>query len=450
MNSLSKRQISFKELKKYLYGKRKIMIVVLILAIVAGSVFSIVSKRAIVESNSNAAAQSVQSARGALSEADASYVDSSYKNYTNLAAQKASYEDELQNSILLNLNPDTSVRKKFSYIISGNKHADTIRDSMSQNVMNDTVNQAISNTLSGKPKIAYVKQLVEFTSTNTSSSNKVTVQLDDNESMAVLSVNIYARTSTELNNIKKIVNARIQSLTKTYQKSFGTFSCRLADETSNKLTDSDILYYKSEMNTSIDTVINQISTLKNSLSDDQRTYFDALVAANGQSATGNTVTTSISPKLVGTYGLGIGLIVLILYLIIMIIRYMTSTKLHYGLEMEQLFNAELIDEMNKKHDQNHVKKEFDYFINMQNGLIGVTGSATSDGINELIGTLSDNSKVIALAKNPQTDADYEQLTKITGVVLVEKDEVSDVREIDKMVEYYRKKNIPLIGSIVID
>ena len=44
-----------------------------------------------------------------------------------------------------------------------------------------------------------------------------------------------------------------------------------------------------------------------------------------------------------------------------------------------------------------------------------------------------------MPKELKTEADYENLAKVSDIVLVEKTEQSDVREINELVNYYRKR-----------
>ena len=450
MNSLSKRQINIKELRKYLKKLRVITIIVVIAGIILGSVFSVVSKKAMVEENVNSALQNVQNAKASLNTTDASDVESSYQSYLQLIKKKNACVEQNKSSILLNLDPNNSAGVVSNYLISGNKHAKKIMTSLSDDIMSDAVCNEISSKMTDKPQKAYIRELVEISdSESNDNSNNVTVNTNDNDSAALIKMQIYARNSKELSMMKSIVNVRINSLVKKYKATYGDFSFKLVDEKNDKITEDEVLKDNMNENSKLVNVVNLISTLKNSLSETEKNYFDALVAAGNTSQTNNVVT-KIDPKLVATYGIGFGLIILIIYLILVIAKYMVSNKLHYASEMENLFDAELIADVDKHGDYDHVKKEFDFFVDLQKGYVGLTGTIESDEIQNVINALSNNQHVIVMPKELKTEADYENLAKVSDIVLVEKTEQSDVREINELVNYYRKKNIKVNGSIVID
>ena len=452
MNTLTKRHINFKKMTNFISKKKKSIIIVFIVGILIGAVFSVASKKAIVMNTENSALAEVQTAKKSLSSSEASYVDSAYNTYTKLVKKKNQYDDYEENSILLNLNTETSAGVELTYYISGNKKATNIKNNYKASLVNDNLAKTISSKFSDKPKITYVKELIDFKSEENSSDNTVILENNssNNDASETMTISIWARNSSELKIMEDAVKARINQLKTKYEATYGDFNLKLADESSDRITDTELSNFQNKVDSDLSTTVNLITSVQNSLSETERNYFNVLVAAGKSAQSNSKPASTVSVKLVATYGIGIGLIILILYVIVLIVRYLMSNRLHYALEMEHLYGINLITEMNKNHDFENVKKEFEYFMNHEDGVIGITSSSDSDEVKEVLRKLSDLDHVVLLAAEPKADEDFEKLNKGSGIVLIEKDEESDVRKINEIIDYYKKKNIQVKGSIVID
>lgn len=449
MNSLSKRQVNFNKLKHYIYKRGKQAIIVLIIAMLIGAIFSVVSKKAVVVTGINTTLQNVQNAKASLSESEASYVDSAYKSYVNLADQKKKYQDYIDKSILLHLDSEKSTGKKLIYLISGNKKAEAIRNAYQSSLVTNVLCNKISAQFSDKPNIDYIKDIINAKAVDSPTNNSISIQ-EINDASSIISVVIWARNDSECSIMTKEVKARMNTLTANYEKSFGNYSIKLINESVDKISNSDLVANKNTANTNLTNVVSSISTIESSLSETQRNYFDALVAA-GENTTGtSTPVSSISPKLVVTYAIGIGLIIFILYLILIIIRYLMSSKLHYALEMEKMFGINLIAVQDQENDEDQVSKDLEYYVSHFGKTIGLTSTLDTSEVQELMKKLSEINGVKIIPNKLITDDDFKKLSNISEMVLIEENEVSDIRKINEIIEYFNKKDIKFNGSIIID
>lgn len=445
MNTFKGRRIDLKYFMISLKRKGRQMLIVLLVGLVLGGVFSVVSGAAKRKAANAATQKAVTETKGALGTVEATQVENIFSTYKALTNQFNSVKDYTNNSVKLNLDPKTSVGEEVVYLVNKNKKISAVSTAISALVVDDDLCNQINAKLSTKLDSSFIKELISVTIDNSNDDKQMTGSTDDQEFARSLIINIYAQNDEQRKVFTSCVKAKVASVAKNLQKTYGTFDCKLAADTQSKITEADLNKLKSDASTNLSSITSAITSLTSTLSVNQKTYFDALVTADQTTAT--VAPSGYRVTVIGTYAIGFAILFLILYLGVFTLRYLLSKKIHYGKELEQMFGAKLLADIQDEDSLQIAIQELNYLVNNTREQYALVSTTSSEKINELIKKLADATQLDILPARPQSNKDYEKMSKVQKLVIVEENEISSIDEIENCVKYYNDKFIEIAAAI---
>lgn len=448
MNKNSKRQINMKCYTQWVKRRKTILVCIAVFGLILGSAFSIITGKAKAKTVEQVHEAAVAETRAALGTTEVTKVDNVFTTYQELSVQLNKLRQQSKKSIYINLDPNDSKGTELVYLINNNKKINAIGTAINALVVDDDLCNQINSKLSKKISPEYLKELVNVT-LDVSNTNDVKVETGTEEDTAkTLVINIYAQNDKQLKVITNAVKAKINKLTQNLSKVYGSFSCKLGAETSQTITSNTINTSRVSESTSLSTITSAMSSLTNTLTVNQKAYFDALATAKQdkivRTKQGNSIT------LIALYAIAFAVIFIIITLFVVMIKYLKAPQLLNEKELEQMFGATLIGQINNEKDADHVMHELAYLLNNSAEKIGIVSSNGEKDIIDLIDYFSKNVDITKLKMQPESEEDYQKLVGIKKIVIIEKINSSSIDSIEKMLEYYNHKGIEACGSIVID
>lgn len=445
MNTFTGRRIDLKYFMASLKKKGHQLIIVLIVGLVLGGCFSIVSGAAKRPAANAAAQKAVVETREALGAVEATQVDNVFSTYKALTNQFNSVKDYTNNSVKLNLDPKTSVGEELVYLVNKNKKISAISTAISALIVDDDLCNQINAKLSTKLDSSFIKELINVTIDNSNDDKQMTGSIDDQEFARSLIINIYASNDEQRKVFASCVKAKVNTVVKKMQATYGSFDCKIAADTQSKITEANLNKLKSDASTNLSSITSAITSLTSTLSVNQKTYFDALVTADQTTAA--AAPTGYRVSVIATYAIGFGILFLILFVAIFMVVYLSSKKLHYGKELEQMFGAQLLAEIKDEDSLAHAIQELHYLVDHTNGQYAIVSTTKSEKMQSLLKKLSDAAQIDILPAMPETDKDYENMSHVQKLVIVEEDEISTLDAIESCIKYYNEKSIQIAAAI---
>lgn len=304
----------------------------------------------------------------------------------------------------------------------------------------------------------------------------------------VFYISIYAPGQAECETIRDIIMERIQVRSGELQNIFGKFDVEIIENEYRVIIDRDLLSEQTSMVSNIYNYKSNYALLEAGMSESQKSYLNELKNIELQMSTKKNIdkNNEIEVPKQGLFQIKYvllgALVGIVLYCVLLFLRYVLSEKLHTADEMEQRYCVRLlaeIDGVEARKRKKGVDKFFhDLFIRegfVQNVEDAV--SAIQSEIHVLVKNANVNSFYVATTcdtlecdrviesicekKNEEHYSIYrgdevsykpEELVKIgecDGVVFVEQVGASSYKRIRRLVCFCRKNNIPIIGCAVV-
>lgn len=448
MNNKIERVLNVKSLKKYVLKRKLRILISFILGIVIGCTYLFI-KTPDTQVITDSRIADLENAKQNLNNDEINEVNTTYTKYKNLEKE---YKNMSSSNACMKLDPDTSKAESLIYYINaGNK-----TDIVASGFLTTTINRELCDEILKRDKewssAQEISSLMQISDGNSSNSNIISQGSKSEDAAEIyknLVIKIFAKNSSELKIMESAVKKRIHNLYGNFKKSYGNFSMNYVGSTNILVTQSELDDMKVSYSTRINTVYSALNTLTNSLTTNQKTYFDALAAADGVKNTSTKVKVKISPTALIKNGLLVGVIICLLDLILIVLHYFSNKKLHSPLEVTDLFNVKLITTVNNSSDYNRAALELNYYLNENKKRVGVTSTVESKNVREFIDSL-DYQDLIMIPTVPRTEKDFSNLKTLDEIIFVEENEVSDVYEIKNLIDYYLSKDKEVNGMIVID
>lgn len=220
-----------------------------------------------------------------LSEKEILEVRNSVDSYRIYKQSYTDYLDYNTNSIKMQLDANAVSTQKMIYQITSNQiDAINISEVFAEVIPNDDTCQKILEKVDWNVDIPYVKELITVTNMNagfTSDSGQVTTNIVENsltDNMSILvTVNIIAENKDDCAVIRDAIEEEVNSLINNLQDQFGKFDVKKISDLYGVKADDDLRQDQQNLVTSINNVNNSMQTLENNLTEDQKSYFSALI-----------------------------------------------------------------------------------------------------------------------------------------------------------------------------
>lgn len=449
------RQIDIEKMKRLICRRIKFfLLLAIVLSFLIVVVLGVSGNLSTNTNVSSAAASENATARARLTESQAEAVEESYKSYLELEKEKKSVQNYLQNSIYFNLDENSSAHR-ILYLISSNK-VKAVEDTISRSIMSDKLYDQINKDLGTNIPSQYLEQLIgiEITSNDSVSINQgVNVSDDSNSQDKILTVNIYGKTKEQCSIITEDVKIRINTLAKSLETKMGRFICKIVSENDTKVNVNTINSDKMTYVNQLTTITNTIMNLNNSLSDDGKTYFSALIK-NGDISAVKIVETDnkVSVKKAIVYFVLIFIIVCILELLYVILDYLYSDYIIELSDAEEFLNIKNVYELETINDNSLeiLVSELEFSTRNITGMIGLISTQENYNVIHSIINKLDSSRYTVINSKPRSKEEFDKLEKISTIFFVEKINKSRISAIDELVNYYKIKSINTLGLIIVN
>ncbi len=444
MNYNYEKSFSPKDMLTYIIKQYKQIIIVLIVGMLIGAGFCAATKKAYVSSTERDQLESrIAAMRLQIGDAQADQAESAFNTYISLMNQKNSIQKFMDDSVYLNLTEKNSQRLSLVYLISNSNKATDIATSIKSLLVDETLYNSCKKELNQNITFTQFSSLVNVllgNDLNTSSNIQVTSGQQENAANIVIYISDKNKSQVDI--IAKYVKARFAQICNTLKKNYGAFNYSLGDKSYSKVTDSQINSDKNTYTSQLSTVTNAIGLLNNTLSADQQTYFGYLNKLAKVKAGKKVFSVAALVK----FMILVGIVLTVFYICILIIKYISSSKLHNAQEIENAFNLPIL--YDGTFDESVITNELQYAKErFKNQTIALTTS--NENLNELTILAKDNDNITVFAHKPMKKEEFEQLLSVDRMIFLEKNESSDMKKLYETISYYAQKGKVIEGVIVI-
>lgn len=279
--------IRIKDLVEYILKRWRLLLICMIIFVVLLDGYSCLkSYQSISEAkNQNENEEDFSQYEDKLSEREILEVKNAVESYQMYEQSYADYKEYNSNSIKMQLNANAVSTQRMIYQITSNqKDVVNISDAFVGLIPSDDVGNEILKETGWDIDVSYVKELISVTNTHLDTvaigEQNVTdiVENSDAEDMSVLiTVTILADNQSDCGTMKNFVEEEIGTVTSQLQEQFGQFSIKKISDTYGVEANKDLLREQQNSVNEMNNCNNSMQTLENNLSDDQKSYFSALV-----------------------------------------------------------------------------------------------------------------------------------------------------------------------------
>lgn len=429
-------------LKNAFNNKKKYFLLVLIVGLIVGGSIGAVYTAKKGTANSGAKSQGYATdLRASLSEAKALQTESVYKTYLSLRNTL----DDVNDSTVLSLNSKNGVESVLTYYVESGSHTDSQVNAVESMFFDSDLATKANEKLNTKIDESYLKQYFAFDIKESESSDKSD---DEKNTNKVFTLTVFAKDKSQLSVLVSCATNQIDKLFNQLSKINSNTKYRLLGKSVTSISQSDMLYLKSSLANNLSNITTSMTNLRNTLDVDQQSYFDALVAQS-KSTQKTSTKAQISIAKICIYGIVAALLFVIAYIIILIIAFILSDRLHSPQEVDAL-SLSILSRVNNKDDVNRAINEISYYLKENKENIAVTSTLNSKDILDQMGSIARNCSIDVVNQYPETNKDYDKLSTINGIILFEKVGVSHTNEIKKLVDYYQAKHIEIKEVVLFD
>ena len=422
------------------HKKKKYFLFVFIIGFIVGGTFNVISTSRNKSASANNSEQSnLEAARATLSEEKASQTESVYKNY--ILFQNSL--DTINSSSILSTNSKTGVQNVLTYYIESKNNSNSVAQAIKSMFFDEKLTSNINNQLKTKIDDETLKQFINF-DIKESKTNKNNNE-GSNNSNVVFSITIFAKNKSQLSIITSNSTKQVNELVKKLIKLNSSIKCQLLGTSVSKISESDVLDLRSSLANRITDITTAMNNLKNLLDSNQQSYFDLLLSQSKSTKTTTAKQTSSGVSIIQVckYAFSLAILFEIIYLLIVVVSYVLSNKLHSTNEVHDLLHLNIISLVKNKDDINNAINELDYYLNGKKESTALSTSLESPNLLDQMKVLSNECSLKVINSYPVTKKDYDELTKLNNVILVEKIGASNTKEIKKLIEYYQAKHIDI-------
>lgn len=451
----ARRTIDISGYLKRLKNNFKIIVIIILAGVVVGSVFSVVSGNAITseEKTYQKNQEKLKNAEAALTNNDIKDVNASFQSYQSLDKQKKTLQKFVKNSIYLNLDDSTAKAEKIVYTITNNNKSNSILNSYIELINDDDLYADINKRLNKDISSANLAQLIDIEKGDTSSNKSSVNVITDEATSGTLTITVYGQNQTQCDAISTAIKSKVSEVTSNLKNTYGNFVLDLTGETSIPVLSNEINESKQNYNTQLYSIMNSMNSLISSLSDNEKTYFNALKQISGVTVKKSKAKWSYSKIIV--YAFLMAFLFILCYIILTALRYISDGKVHTSKEFKSLFNTNIIYQLNSdsKQDLVALSNELSYIgKEVENGKVGIVSSLGENYVAKFIDQLDQSTltQYVVLSQRPVNRADFENIESVNRIIYVEGIENSLADDVVNTVDYYSMKNKKSLGMILLE
>lgn len=372
-------------------------------------------------------------------------VDETFQTYLLYKQQYDMNLEHIHDSILMDLNKENIVNIKLNYFIDNHyevvypvidklNNAQDIIAAFSSRLTSQEVMDKVNEKLENKIDDTYLKELVNVTSASGDQTMRIEINANSNELAETIS---------------EVIDSEVQSYTETEREKFGDFDIINTSKNVTSDLSNNILEYQQNQILNINNLKQSISNLGSNFSEEQLTYYNALVTNSKEDAKNSKQvgTTILNWKYI-ILGCAFGIVIACLGIVLC---YLFQNKIRNYSDLRIMYD--IYDLGHKELCSTDIMQKISMIVKKQKyNEICILSTNQNVKAEEFISCICNdlpNIKVIAGLGNEQIPQALNELGTDGAAILVEMKNISYYSEVEKEMELCSKGNIPIIGSIIL-
>lgn len=473
MNVQDVREINLKNFIKVMIKKWKMIVGVFLIGCLLGGIGAVGTKKAydIKTTGTNGVTADLSGARASLGKADVQYVDQMYSIYDKLVKRQGEFQKYIDSSQILNQDISATYGSRMLFIVKfqGMNNSGMMDKAISMTLVNDDFCQKVNQQLGTEysnfdiNNMIKVKTKVDEDDSNNNVSPQMEIGIKGNEKLIIVDIVVQDKQQAEV--VSELVKKRMNTLCKSISKDTSKITPVFISQIEKDTVKGDVKDTLVEYTNSIKIMADTVNSLTAGLTEDQKTYFNALRSQGNVTQKSDDKVQRVEmvfsvKKLIKYVGAGgVGLTILLLFG--MFIKYVFSKALHSVDELHNILGLDVLCKLepaSKKELGNYsiniAREELKYLLeeypDEKIGLVTSSDKLEKNGILSHICKDEFKDRIVLLKARPERDSDFEALTLIKRAVVVEKVNISIVDQIQELLRYYKKKNIVIDGVIIVE
>lgn len=277
-------QIDLMTLLHYILRKWRSIIVVMLIVAVAANLYSV--KKSMAEAASVSTAEEevdiekqIENAKDELTADELEQVERVYSMYEYNSQLYQENKEYLEKSVLMQLNPNEIPTVMLNYQFKKDQADEELSNifTMYENaLLDEDTCTAIMQVFGEEYANTSVRELISVTDTENGQNSDI-IKLQNDKNSGILSIQIYAGSEEQCEQVAEIVKKRVMEYTEQSQQIFGTYTVNAISEQYYISSDSNLNMQKSDAVNAVNDAYTALKNISSGLSEKQMTYYNLLV-----------------------------------------------------------------------------------------------------------------------------------------------------------------------------
>lgn len=276
-------QIDLMTLLHYILRKWRSIIVVMLIVAVAANLYSVkksMSEAAAVSTTEEVDIEKqIENAKEELTADELEQVEHVYSMYEYNSQLYQENEEYLEKSMLMQLNPNEIPTVMLNYQFKKDQADEELSNifTMYENtLLDEDTCTAIMQVFGEEYANTSVRELISVTDTENGQNSDI-IKLQNDKNSGILSIQIYAGSEEQCEQVAEIVKKRVMEYTEQLQQIFGTYTVNAISEQYYISSDSNLNMQKSDAVNAVNVAYTTMTNISAGLSEKQMGYFNLLV-----------------------------------------------------------------------------------------------------------------------------------------------------------------------------
>lgn len=276
-------QIDLMTLLHYILRKWRSIIVVMLIVAVAANLYSV--KKSMSEAVAVSTTEEVdiekqiENAKEELTADELEQVERVYSMYEYNSQLYQENKEYLEKSMLMQLNPNEIPTVMLNYQFEKDQSDEELSNifTMYENaLLDEDTCTAIIQVFGEEYANTSVRELISVTDTENGQNSDI-IKLQKEKNSGILSIQIYADSEEQCEQVAEIVKKRVMEYTEQLQQIFGIYTVNAISEQYYISSDSNLNMQKSDVVNAVNDTYTALKNISSGLSEKQMTYYNLLV-----------------------------------------------------------------------------------------------------------------------------------------------------------------------------
>ena len=276
-------QIDLMTLLHYILRKWRSIIVVMLIVAVAANLYSVKKSMSVVASVSAAEEEvdiekQIENAKEELTADELEQVERVYSMYEYNSQLYQENDEYLEKSMLMQLNPNEIPTVMLNYQFRKDQADEELSNifTMYENaLLDEDTCTAIIQVFGEEYANTSVRELISVTDTENVQNSDI-IKLQNDKNSGILSIQIYADSEEQCEQVAEIVKKRVMEYTEQLQQIFGIYTVNAISEQYYISSDSNLNMQKSDVVNAVNDAYTALKNISSGLSEKQMTYYNLL------------------------------------------------------------------------------------------------------------------------------------------------------------------------------